>query len=509
MEAFRSCLRHSRKLALVSQAQECQYMDVVSQALRVRYGLIEETSTLNRDCFHPDSKHLGGCAEQPRVAIMASRGTNFVSGMFASWMIQGIAVPLCPSHPDHEIEYLLRDSDPSVILCDDAHAERMKHVGATLSIPVHPVLSGRADSLSADTLLEQSIQGIQEVDEQDGALMLYTSGTTGRPKGVVHTHGSLSAQMHSIAKAWEMRPSDRVLHCLPLHHVHGVVNALLTPLFVGGTVEVLPKFSVTDVLQTLERGGVSIFMGVPTMYSFLAKGMDESYNVKNLQRLRAWICGSAACPLPLLQTWKHMVGSYPLERYGMTETGMILGNPLQEDLRKPGTVGLPFPGMEVDLRNDGELFCRGRQLFRGYWGLPEVTLTSFDHDGWFCTGDTAEEDGDGYISLLGRTSSDIIKSGGYKISALHVESALLEHPSVDEACVFGVQDADYGEKIVALLCGLPDSLTDSDLLTWCGGRLAPYQVPTRFLRLDHLPRNAMGKVNKRALKEKLMHDISQ
>ena len=478
-------------------------MDIVSQALQLRYSLIEETSTLNRECFQPNSKHLGKCAEQPRVAIMASRGANFVSGMFASWMIKGIAVPLCPSHPDHEIEYLLRDSGPSIILCDDAYAERMKHIGATLSVPVHPVPSGSSIELSTDTLLEQSIRGIQKVHEQDGALMLYTSGTTGRPKGVVHTHGSLSAQMHSVAKAWEMSPSDRVLHCLPLHHVHGVVNALLTPLFVGGTVEVLPKFSVTDVLQTLEKGSVSIFMGVPTMYSFLAKGMDKSYNMKNVQRLRAWICGSAACPLPLLQTWKHMAGSYPLERYGMTETGMILGNPLQENRRRPGTVGLPFPGMEVDIRNDGELFCRGRQLFRGYWGLPDVTSASFDHDGWFRTGDTAEMDDDGYTSLLGRTSSDIIKSGGYKISALHIESALLEHPSVDEACVFGVQDADYGEKIVAVLCGLPDSLADSDLSTWCGNRLPPYQVPTRIVRLDHLPRNAMGKVNKRSLKEKL------
>lgn len=478
-------------------------MDIVSQALQLRYSLIEETSTLNRECFQPNSKHLGKCAEQPRVAIMVSRGANFVSGMFASWMIKGIAVPLCPSHPDHEIEYLLRDSGPSIILCDDAYAERMKHIGATLSVPVHPVPSGSSIELSTDTLLEQSIRGIQKVHEQDGALMLYTSGTTGRPKGVVHTHGSLSAQMHSVAKAWEMSPSDRVLHCLPLHHVHGVVNALLTPLFVGGTVEVLPKFSVTDVLQTLEKGSVSIFMGVPTMYSFLAKGMDKSYNMKNVQRLRAWICGSAACPLPLLQTWKHMAGSYPLERYGMTETGMILGNPLQENRRRPGTVGLPFPGMEVDIRNDGELFCRGRQLFRGYWGLPDVTSASFDHDGWFRTGDTAEMDDDGYTSLLGRTSSDIIKSGGYKISALHIESALLEHPSVDEACVFGVQDADYGEKIVAVLCGLPDSLADSDLSTWCGNRLPPYQVPTRIVRLDHLPRNAMGKVNKRSLKEKL------
>lgn len=521
MEVVRRCLRHSRKVALLShtdgRTDSVQYHDVITSALKVRYTLFNELNIQNKDHRHEASSHLGGSAEQPRIAIMAGPNKNYLTGMFAAWMAGGIAVPLPPSYPDNEIGYLLGDSQPSAVLCEDAFVDRMKSLVLAHGVkaPVQSLCRGSDSLFSSTDLVEMCLDVLQNYRDEDGALMMYTSGTTGRPKGVLHTHQSLGAQLHSMAKAWGVSERDCVLHCLPLHHIHGIVNALLLPLFVGGTVEMLPKFSVRGVWDALQEGRPSIFMGVPTMYSYLSKAVsslesriEKIVAVESIRRPRLWICGSAACPLPLLQTWKQLSGAFPLERYGMTETGMILGNPLKENLRRPGTVGLPFPGMEVDVRDNGELYCRGKQLFAGYWGLPDITHKSFDPDGWFQTGDTADRDDYGYISLLGRTSSDIIKHKGYKISALRVESVLLQHQLVEEVCVFGIKDIDHGEKIVAVVCGLPQSTMDEELASWCKNKLPRHQVPEQFIRLQtSLPRNAMGKVNKTALRHDLMHLI--
>jgi len=523
MDVVRSCLRHSKSVAMVSHLGRgaptvtSRYHDIVSESLKVRHALLEDVKIENGVHRHKASPHLGRSAEQPRVVIVAGSNSRYVSGLFATWMVRGIAVPLSPSYPDVEIEYLLRDSQPSAILCEEEFAERMRHLvrHANLSVPVQSLCRSASGSFTVGKLVDMSMEAIRAGSDEDGALMIYTSGTTGRPKGVLHTHGSIGAQVHSLAKAWNFGQTDRTLHCLPLHHVHGIVNALLLPLFVGGAVEMLPRFSVRLVWDALREGRTTCFMGVPTMYSFLSKDigrleskLEKLVAVEDIRRLRLWVCGSAACPLPLLQTWKQLSGSFPLERYGMTETGMILGNPLKENLRRPGTVGLPFPGMEVDIRSTGELFCRGRQLFSGYWGLPDATRKSFDDDGWFQTGDTADRDDYGYISLLGRTSSDIIKHKGYKISALHIESTLLQHQLVDEVCVFGVDDPDAGEKIVAAVCGIPDSTSDQELVEWCQDKLPLHQVPGQFIRLKtSLPRNAMGKVNKISLRRDLMHLI--
>lgn len=281
------------------------------------------------------------------------------------------------------------------------------------------------------------------------------------------------------------------------------------------------------------------------MYAYLAKHVAKletkvgrTVAVEAIRSQSLWISGSSAMPLPLVQQWKALSGSPPLERYGMTETGMILGNPLEPHLRRPGSVGLPFPGMEVSIREDGELWCRGRQvrmsfffvvplsffrpsiglpthqgrflsprpqLFSGYWNNPEATSKAFDQDGWFRTGDTADRAVDGYVTLLGRTSCDIIKHKGYKLSALQIESSLLLHDLVEEACVFGAPDEDAGEAIVAVVCGDHlDSVTDADLKVWCRGRLAAYQVPSIWFRLQRLPRNSLGKVNKIELRGTLL-----
>lgn len=289
------------------------------------------------------------------------------------------------------------------------------------------------------------------------------------------------------------------------------------------------------------------------MYAYLAKHVanletqvGRAVAVEAIRSQSLWISGSSAMPLPLIQQWTALSGSCPLERYGMTETGMILGNPLEPHLRRPGSVGLPFPGMEVSIRDDGELWCRGQQvrssvvnrsltsfafsyllfvhssghqltenasrsprpqLFSGYWNNPEATSKAFDQNGWFKTGDTADRDADGYFTLLGRTSSDIIKHKGYKLSALQIESSLLQHDLVEEACVFGAPDEDAGEAVVAVVCGDHlDSVKDAELERWCRSRLAAYQIPSIWFRLQRLPRNSMGKVNKVELRHTLFDD---
>lgn len=464
---------------------------------------------------------MGPLAQQPRIAIMASPGGGYVSGVFAAWLVGGIAVPLCPSHPDKEIEYLLNNCRASVVLSDKVHLERMNQLGKKLRIPTKQIsaspLHKELGALSVGKLVDLSIDGLQNIQGELGALLIYTSGTTGRPKGVLHTHNSLGAQVHSLSVAWNMSSKDRVLHSLPLHHIHGVVNALFCPLFNGGIVEMLPKFSVHSVWGALTRktDNLSVYMGVPTMYSFLANLYEsesevfQSQALKGLRSLRLSICGSAACPLPLMEKWRSISGEYPLERYGMSETGMILGNPLDPELRRPGTVGFPFPGMEVEVRDDGQIFCRGRQLFAGYWGMPETTRRNFDLDGWFSTGDTGKKDRDGYVSLLGRTSADVIKRGGYKISALQIESTILSHESVKDCSVFGIADDIYGEEIVAVISGGEDlhSIGDHDLRIWLQTLLPEYQVPKYFVRLDQIPRNTMGKVNKISLREHVLSKI--
>jgi malonyl-CoA/methylmalonyl-CoA synthetase len=439
-------------------------------------------------------------------------------------MIGGIVVPLCMSHPDREIEYVLKDSGASVVLASPVYTERLRHIGEPLGTQVQSLEALNPNDVATKPLsakgtgLEVEAR-LSSLGPSHGALIIYTSGTTGRPKGALHTHKSLEAQIETLKAAWEWQPSDRIVHALPLHHVHGIVNALYCPLASGAAVEFLPKFSPKGVWDALTRvqNAPTVFMGVPTMYAYLldyydARPAEEQKRCADAARgLRLAVSGSAACPLPILERWKLVAGEYPLERYGMTETGMLLGNPLRGE-RRAGTVGQPFAGIETRLHLEtGELEVRGPQLFAGYWNRPEATTASFTSDGFFLTGDTAEVDREGYYRLLGRTSVDLIKSKGYKISALQIESALLEHPLIGECAVVGLPDERYGETIAAIVA-LKSSdqnpeLSLEELQSWALHRLAPYQMPTTLRMVPALPRNAMGKVNKKAMRAELWPEL--
>ena len=343
------------------------------------------------------------------------------------------------------------------------------------------------------------------------ALMLYTSGTTGRPKGVVHSHATVSAQVACLVEAWEWDSSDRIAHFLPLHHVHGLVNQLLCPLWVGARCDMFARFDAPTILDALATTPYTIFMAVPTIYSKAIAAWDAADERTRLRwsagcaQLRVMISGSAALAVPVLERWREISGHTLLERYGMTEIGIALTNPLIGE-RRPGFVGGPVPGMFVRVVDDarvlegdgatGELQVRGANVFTEYWRRPEETTASFTADGWFLTGDQVTVDG-GCFRITGRLSTDIIKSGGYKISALEIEGVLLAHPAIADCAVVGVPDDTWGERVaVAVVLRAGESLELEHLRSWARTELAPYKLPTLFERVESLPRNVMGKVLK-------------
>jgi len=327
---------------------------------------------------------------------------------------------------------------------------------------------------------------------------------------VVSTHAVIGAQISSLVSAWAWRPSDRLLLCLPLHHVHGVINGLGCALAVRATCEILPAFDATAVWERLDSGDVSVFTAVPTIYTRLIASWDASSpdvqqaRSAGARRLRLMMSGSAALPVHVLQRWREITGHTLLERYGMTEIGMALSNPLDGE-RRPGSVGIPLPGVEVRLVDDqgdlvdvgmpGELEVRGPAVFLEYWQRKDETTAAF-REGWFRTGDVAVMENHSY-RLLGRTSVDIVKTGGFKVSALEIEEVLRAHPDIADCAVVGVADDEWGERVSAAVeLKTGSTLSLEALQDWVRPQLAPYKIPRALTTVTALPRNAMGKVVK-------------
>jgi malonyl-CoA/methylmalonyl-CoA synthetase len=434
-----------------------------------------------------------------RVCFMVTPGWRYVAWQWAIWRAGGIAVPLCLTHPAPELGYVLDDARPSAVVVDDEFAPIVGSLAAERGVPL----------MASEVLTGEPSARLPEVDAERPAMMLYTSGTTGRPKGVVTTHRNIVAQVESLVSAWEWAPEDRTLLALPLHHVHGIVNVLACAFWVGATVEMLPAFSPEPVWARLASGDLSVFMAVPTIYHRLIGAWDASDPAERAamsagcRSLRLMVSGSAALPVPTLERWREISGHTLLERYGMTEIGMALSNPLHGE-RLPGRVGSPLPGVEVRLVDDdgnevgdgipGEIQVRGDTVFAEYWDRPDATAEAFDGP-WFRTGDVAVRDNGSY-RILGRASVDILKTGGEKVSALEIEEVLLGHPSVAEVAVVGLPDPEWGDRVVAAVVAAGDPPNSSELSAWCRDRLAPAKVPKEFHIVETLPRNAMGKVTK-------------
>ena len=340
-------------------------------------------------------------------------------------------------------------------------------------------------------------------------MILFTSGTTGRPKGVVTTHANIEAQIISLVEAWEWEQDDRILLTLPLHHIHGIVNVIGCALWIGARCDMLPSFAADQVVDRLAAGDLTLYMAVPTIYHRLIAQLEQtSDEAKSAFRdgvggLRLMVSGSAALPVPVLERWRELSGHTLLERYGMTEIGMGLSNPYRGE-RIPGSVGMPLPGVEVRLVGDdrsevsgdepAEIQVRGPTVFLEYWDRREDTGSAFTSDGWFRTGDTAIVE-EGRYRILGRSSIDILKTGGEKVSALEIEEVLLGHQAISEAAVVGVDDPEWGQRVVAVLVA-SGAVEAEEVKEWLKSRLAPHKVPKEFHFTDVLPRNAMGKTIK-------------
>jgi malonyl-CoA/methylmalonyl-CoA synthetase len=451
---------------------------------------------------------LGGGADLAgeRVCFLTPPGWVYAAVQWGIWRAGGIAVPLAPSHPPAELAYVLADASPAAVL-------------------VHPELAGALPDVGAATswvVDESDLRGgagpaaLPQLDAGRPAMILYTSGTTGKPKGAVLSHANVQAQVESLTRAWGWTAEDRTLLHLPLHHVHGIVNVLTSALWNGAICEILPVFRPADVWRRLASGDVTVYMAVPTVYARLIEAWEAADAPTRAtwsagaRGCRLMVSGSAALPVPTLARWESITGHRLLERYGMTEIGMALSNPLV-GARRPGFVGTPLPGVQVRLTDEedrpvpagspGQIQVKGPTVFGGYWRRPHDTAAAFSPDGWFRTGDLAVVE-DGAYRILGRSSIDILKSGGEKISALEIEDVLRSHDAIADCAVVGVPDPAWGERVCAAVVPRPSrEVSEAELRTFVKSRLAPYKVPKQILLVADLPRNAMGKVTKLAVRE--------
>lgn len=544
-------LKAQSTIAVSAEESSHTYLQLLQSALSISSELKTILSTQKRRAADVSvvsngtrkSSYRAHVEAPPRVGIIAKPSPEFVAGIWATWLCRGIAVPLALSYPEAELLHVLTDADVSVVLGTPDYEARLQEASKKVSSSFYLLpqvaacgakLGGKEDSSSLPVL--DQVTSLSALEGTTPGLIIYTSGTTGKPKGVIHTHSGMNAQVKMLSEAWEYTSDDRFLHCLPLHHVHGLFNGLLAPLYAGAMVEFLPKFSVTGVwkrwMEYYPSEGVkgpnatTVFTGVPTMYAYLLQGykkMDkDAQKVAALaaRQLRLMMCGSSALPLPVMSEWEALTGHRLLERYGMTEFVMALSNPYNGQ-RKAGTVGKPLPGVEVKIVDEdpadpgtGELCIKSPSLFQEYWQQPEVTKESFLDDGYFRTGDSATTDSDGYYIILGRSSVDIMKVGGFKLSALEIEAVLLEHPLIAECAVLGLPDVYYGE-VICVVAVLSDEaklaaaskadppLTLPQLQSWVKERMAPYKAPGRLEIWEEMPRNALGKINKKELKKLL------
>jgi malonyl-CoA/methylmalonyl-CoA synthetase len=470
---------------------------VVSGGFAYRYGELDRASRRVAGALLGSRSDL----DQARVAFFVQPGFEYIAVQRGIWRAGGVAVPLAVSHPPPELEYVIRDSGAAIVVADSSSAGMLRPIADA---------AGARFATAAEVMAAEEPLALPHLGATRRAMIIYTSGTTARPKGVVTTHANLGAQIASLVEAWEWRPTDRLLLALPLHHVHGIVNGLGSALAVSATCEILPAFDASTIWERFASGAITVFTAVPTMYHRLIAAWDSAPEEARLtwsagaRRVRLMMSGSAALPVQTLARWREITGHTLLERYGMTEIGMALANPLHGE-RRPGAVGAPLPGVDVRLVDEsggevpegtaGEIEVRGPGVFSEYWQRPEDTQCAF-RDGWFRTGDMAVVERGAY-RLLGRTAVDIIKTGGFKVSALEIEEVLRTHPAIAECAVVGLADPEWGERVAAAVeLAAAGALSLAELQQWAKEHLAPYKVPRALHVVGALPRNAMGKVVK-------------
>ena len=441
---------------------------------------------------------------ETRVVFLVPPSFDYVATQWAIWRAGGIAVPLCTLHPLPSLQYVIEDTDATILVVSEEYRALLAPLAKEREMRL----------LLVSDLLAGTAVDLPMIDLERRAMILYTSGTTNLPKGVVTTHQNIQFQIETLVNAWEWEQADHILNILPLHHVHGIINVLSCALWSGACCEFLPKFEAAKVWQKLSGGQLTLFMAVPTIYFKLiafweaASPAEKERLSKGVKALRLMVSGSAALPVPVLEKWKEISTHTLLERYGMTEIGMALSNAYRTE-RRPGHVGLPLPGVQIRLVDaegkdvkatcePGEIQIKGPNVFKEYWRKPEATAAAY-MDGWFRSGDVAIFN-KGMFKILGRDSVDIIKSGGYKISALEIEDVLRRHSQIKECAVVGLPDKEWGEIVAASLISDDKNLDFKAIQQWLKTLLPAYKIPRKFIIQAELPRNTLGKVTKKVLR---------
>lgn len=479
----------SERIALVSNGKSHSYGELLGISQNVSANLL---------AGKPDLK-------EARITFLIPPSFEYTIVQWGIWAAGGIAVPLCDLHPLPSIQYVLQDTEAEIVIAHKDCFDFLKPLEKSIGISVVPL----------ESILQENNSELPHVDSARGAMILYTSGTTSKPKGVVTTHDNIESQITTLVKAWEWEKDDHILNILPLHHVHGIINVMSCALWSGACCEFLPKFDAQNVWEILASERLTLFMAVPTIYYKLISfwedlpEQEQKKLSKAASKLRLMVSGSAALPVPVLEKWKSITGQTLLERYGMTEIGMGLSNSYRGE-RRPGHVGLPLPGVEmrlVDEHNNsvkenepGEFQIKGSSVFREYWQKPEATQKAFTKDGWFITGDIGVLN-NGLYKILGRDSMDIIKSGGYKISALEIEDVLRKHELVNDCAVVGLPDEEWGEVVSACIVSSESEINTYSISDWLKGELPGYKIPRKYIVINELPRNVLGKVTKNELKK--------
>jgi len=462
-----------------------------------------------------------GLKKGDHIALLLGNSPHFVIGLYGAMRLGATVIPINPQYTPEEIGYILSNGDVKAVIALDALAPHFNKMKALLPGVKHCILCESGIDASEDFLLPgmktfDEVSALAaypfdepELDANDTAVILYTSGTTGKPKGAMLTHGNLYSNARDIAEYLKMDSQDRVITTLPMFHVFSLTVVLNAPLISGATMLIVPRFSPKDIFGLARKYRATVFAGVPTMYNFLYQYLDGKS--EDFSTIRLCISGGAPMPVALLKNFEEKFQVTISEGYGLSEASPVTCfNPLDRP-RKPGSIGMSIVnvenrvvdelGREVPPGEVGELIVRGPNVMKGYYKLPEDTAAVM-RDGWLYTGDLARMDGEGYFYIVDR-KKDLVIVGGYNVYPREVEEALYGHPGIVEAAVIGVPDPEHGEAVKAFVVPKEERLKAGELTSYLAEKLAPYKIPSFIEFLDELPKNTTGKILRRALKDQI------
>ncbi|MFK8016342.1 MAG: malonyl-CoA synthase [Gammaproteobacteria bacterium] len=484
--------KHADKVLLTTElGQEYRYIDIRLESARLA-------------CFLTEM----GIQVGDRISVQVQKSPQALCLYLACLQAGFVFHPLNTGYQESELEYFLNNAEPTLVVCDESALSTMQRLASTAGVPHVLTLNSDgtgsliARSRSASTDFTAVVRAADDL-----AALLYSSGTTGVPKGIMLSHANLLCNAESLVQAWGFTDEDCLFHALPIFHVHGLFVALGCVLLSGASMQWQPGFNAKNAVALLPR--CSVMMGVPTYYTRLLN--EENFNRDTVKTMRLFISGSAPLLVETFNEFEQRTGHSILERYGMTETNMNTSNPLQGE-RKPGTVGLPLPGVTVRITDEennviangevGNLQVTGPNVFKGYWKMPEKTAEDFTSEGFFNTGDKGRIDEDGYVAIVGR-AKDMVITGGLNVYPKEIELLVDDLPGVKESAVIGVPHSDFGEAVVAIVVSkVGEQPTENDIISAVKNSLANFKVPKRVVFVSELPRNTMGKVQKNVLRER-------